>query len=307
MSGIGIDVCKKSLDAAVFQGEARQFSNTASGHCKLVHWLRTLPVRQVVLEATGGYELAALDALHQAGVPVARANASRARHLANGLGLAKTDRLDAGMLACMAEKMELHPYVPLLPWQRHLGEHVRARRQLIDLLKTAKQQLLQVADKPLRKLLQANVNQLVRSVARLDELIAGQLKTLLIEQPHLAALKTLKGVGPVLLAVLACRLPELGTLNGKQISRLVGVAPLSRDSGKMRGKRGIGGGRADIRQALYMAAMSSARHEPRLRDFYRALRTRGKEGKVAIVAVMRKMLVILNARVRDERAATQPA
>ncbi|KHL51235.1 transposase, partial [Xanthomonas cannabis pv. cannabis] len=89
------------------------------------------------------------------------------------------DRLDAGMLACMAEKMELHPYVPLPPWQRHLGEHVRARRQLIDLLKTAKQQLLQVADKPLRKLLQANVNQLVRSVARLDELIAGQLKTLL--------------------------------------------------------------------------------------------------------------------------------
>ncbi|MCC4631955.1 transposase, partial [Xanthomonas dyei] len=199
-----------------------------------------------------------------------------------------------------------HRYVPLEPWQRDLGEHVRARRQLVELLKAARQQLLQVAEKALRKILQGNVNQLVRSVARLDNLIAGQLKTLLIEQPHLAALKTLKGVGPVLLAVLVSRLPELGTLSGKQISRLVGVAPLSRDSGAMRGKRGIGGGRADIRQALYMAAMSSARHEPGLRDFYRSLRTRGKEGKVALVAVMRKMLVILNARVRDQRAALQP-
>jgi len=120
-------------------------------------------------------------------------------------------------------------------------------------------------------------------------------------------LKTLKGVGPVLLAVLMCRLPELGTLGGKQIARLVGVAPLSNDSGSVRGKRGIKGGRADIRQTLYMAAMSAARHEPRLRDFYRSLRARGKEGKVALVAVMRKMLVILNARVRDERAAMRPA
>ncbi|MFD2735764.1 IS110 family transposase [Xanthomonas dyei] len=306
MSGIGIDVCKHFLDVAVFRGPTRQFTNTAGGHRKRVDWLKTLSVRQVVLEATGGYELAALDALHHAALPVARVNAQRARNLANGLGLAKTDRLDAAMLACMAEKMELHRYVPLEPWQRDLGEHVRARRQLVELLKAARQQLLQVAEKALRKILQGNVNQLVRSVARLDNLIAGQLKTLLIEQPHLAALKTLKGVGPVLLAVLVSRLPELGTLSGKQISRLVGVAPLSRDSGAMRGKRGIGGGRADIRQALYMAAMSSARHEPGLRDFYRSLRTRGKEGKVALVAVMRKMLVILNARVRDQRAALQP-
>jgi len=307
MSGIGIDVCKKHLDVAVFQGPARQFNNTAAGHCKLVRWLNTLPVKQVVLEATGGYELAALDALHQAALPVARANAQRARSLANTLGRAKTDRLDAAMLAYMAEKIDLHPYVPLEPWRRRLGEHVRARQQVIELLKMAKQQLLPVADKPLRKMLQGNIKQLVRSVARLDVLIAEQLKTLLIEHPHLATLKTLKGVGPVLLAVLMCRLPELGTLGGKQIARLVGVAPLSNDSGSVRGKRGIKGGRADIRQTLYMAAMSAARHEPRLRDFYRSLRARGKEGKVALVAVMRKMLVILNARVRDERAAMRPA
>ncbi|MBH1767315.1 IS110 family transposase, partial [Stenotrophomonas maltophilia] len=140
-------------------------------------------------------------------------------------------------------------------------------------------------------------------VERLGKQIAEQVA----QQPQLAVLKSMKGVGPGLQAVLASYLPELGRISGKRIASLVGVAPMSHDSGTMRGKRSIHGGRAEIRQVLYMASMSAMRHEPRLRDFYQSLRARGKEGKVAIVAVMRKMLVILNARVRDAESGLVPA
>ncbi|HIB8545710.1 TPA: IS110-like element ISStma7 family transposase, partial [Stenotrophomonas maltophilia] len=141
----------------------------------------------------------------------------------------------------------------------------------------------------------------------LVERLGKQISEQVAQQPQLAVLKSMKGVGPALQAVLASYLPELGQISGKAIASLVGVAPISHDSGAMRGRRSIHGGRAEIRQVLYMAAMSAMRHEPRLRDFYRSLRARGKEGKVAIVAVMRKMLVILNARVRDAENGLVPA
>lgn len=300
MNGIGIDVSKAQLDVAVHDGPMAQFSNTSAGHRKLVNWLKKMPVRQVVLEATGGYEQAILDALYEAGMPVVRANARQVRDFARAIGqLAKTDRLDAVVLAYMAQTLDMQRYKPAAPWQRRLGEFVQARRQLVQLIATARQQLQMVADRPLRRLLEANVTRLDKSKVQLDQQIAEQVS----KQPDLAVMKTLKGVGPVLLAVLASQLPELGKVDGKAIAKLVGVAPLSRDSGTMRGIRSIWGGRADVRQALYMAALSAARHEPRLKDFYRSLRARGKPAKVAIVAVMRKMLVILNARMREAQAA----
>lgn len=304
MNGIGIDVSKRQLDVGTTDGEVLQVSNSASGFAELDLWLRKHPVSQIVLEATGGYEQSVLNFLHNAGHAVVRANALRARRLAQGMGqVAKTDRLDAYALAQMAALVKLPAYQPLEPWQQKLREFVRARRQTMEALTVARQQQEMVTDRELRRLLQANISRLQRMVGRLGQQIAEQVA----QQPQLAVLKSMKGVGPVLQAVLASYLPELGKISGKAIASLVGVAPMSHDSGTMRGKRSIHGGRAEIRQVLYMASMSAMRHEPRLRDFYQSLRARGKEGKVAIVAVMRKMLVILNARVRDAQSGPIPA
>ncbi len=304
MNGIGIDVSKRQLDIGTTDGETLQVSNNRSGFSELDVWLKKRPTRQIVLEATGGYEQPVLDFLHKAGHPVVRANALRARKLAQGLGqTAKTDRLDAYALAQMAALVKLPPYQPLQPWQQKMREFVRARRQAMDALTIARQQQEMVLDRELRRLLQGNITRLQTLAERLGKQIAEQVG----QQPQLKTLKSMKGVGPALQAVLASYLPELGRITGKRIASLVGVAPMSHDSGTMRGKRSIHGGRAEIRQVLYMAAMSAMRHEPRLRDFYQSLQARGKEGKVAIVAVMRKMLVMLNARVRDAESGLVPA
>jgi len=304
MNGIGIDVSKRLLDVGTTDGETLQISNTPSGFAELDVWLSKHPADQIVLEATGGYEQPVLDFLHEAAYPVVRANALRARKLAQGLGqMAKTDRLDAHALAQMASLVKLPSYQRLEPWQQRLREFVRARQQTVQALVVAKQQQEMVTDQGLRELLQANGIQLKAQVRTLELQIAEQVA----QQPGLAVLKSVKGVGPILQAVLASYLPELGNISGKAIASLVGVAPMSHDSGTMRGKRSIHGGRAEIRQVLYMASLSALQHEPRLRDFYRSLRARGKEAKVAIVAVMRKMLVILNARVRDAQSGPIPA
>lgn len=304
MNGIGIDVSKRQLDVGTTGGETLQVGNNRSGFSELDVWLKKHPASQIVLEATGGYEQPVLDFLHKAGHPVVRANAFRARKFAQGMGqTAKTDRLDAYALAQMAALVKLPSYQPLEPWQQRMREFVRARRQAMDALTIARQQQEMVNDRELRRLLQANITRQQTLVERLGK----QIAELVGQQPQLKILKSMKGVGPALQAVLASYLPELGRISGKRIASLVGVAPMSHDSGTMRGKRSIKGGRAEIRQVLYMAAMSAMRHEPRLRDFYQSLRARGKEGKVAIVAVMRKMLVILNARMRDAESGPIPA
>lgn len=297
---IGIDVSKATLDVAV-HGLAQQssFPNTAAGHRRLVKWLLALQPRQVVLEATGRYDQAALDALHDAGLPVVRMNPRQVRDFAKATGqLAKTDRLDAAVLARMAHALELPRYQPKADWQRRLGEWTQRRRQLVDALVTERQRAESLTDPVLRRLSRSLVALLERNVCELEREIASQLRA----RPELEVLRSMKGVGPTLQATLASELPELGRLNGKAIAKLVGVAPLARDSGTLRGRRTAWGGRNQIREPLYMAAMSAMRFEPRLKAFYEGLRSRGKAGKVAIVAVMRKMLVILNARMRDQLA-----
>lgn len=297
---IGIDVSKATLDVAV-HGVARQssFANTAAGHRRLVKWLLSLQPRQIVLEATGRYDQAALDALHGAGLPVVRMNPRQVRDFAKATGqLAKTDRLDAAVLARMSHALELPRYEPKSAWQRHLGEWTQRRRQLVDTIVTERQRAESLTDPRLRRLSRSLIALLERNVRELESEIASRVKA----QPQLEALRSMKGVGPTLQATLASELPELGKLSGKAISKLVGVAPLARDSGTLRGRRSAWGGRSQIREPLYMAAMSAMRFEPRLKAFYEGLRARGKVGKVAIVAVMRKMLVILNARMRDQMA-----
>ena len=294
---VGVDVSKATLDVAIHGAAAtRCFPNTPAGHRRLIAWLQPQGTHQVVLEATGGYEQAALDALQAAGLPVVRVNPRQARDFARATGqLAKTDRLDARMLAQMAATLPLRRYQPVAAWQRRLAEWSQRRGQLVTLLTGERQRLRQLTEVPLRRSLQRHMAWLEDEIAVLDRAIAQQLEA----QPVLATLRTLKGVGPVLTATLASELPELGRLDRKAIAKLVGVAPLARDSGQWRGPRHVWGGRHAVRSALYMAALVGVRHEPRLREIYQRLRARGKAAKVALVACMRKLLVILNARMRD--------
>jgi len=294
---VGVDVSKATLDVAIHGAAAtRCFPNTPAGHRRLIAWLQPQGTHQVVLEATGGYEHAALDALQAAGLPVVRVNPRQARDFARATGqLAKTDRLDARMLAQMAATLPLRLYQPAAAWQRRLAEWSQRRGQLVKLLTGERQRLRQFTEAPLRRSLQRHLAWLESEIAALDREIAQQLEA----QPVLATLRTLKGVGPVLTATLASELPELGRLDRKAIAKLVGVAPLARDSGQWRGPRHVWGGRHTVRSALYMAALVGVRHEPRLRELYQRLRARGKAAKVALVACMRKLLVILNARMRD--------
>jgi len=294
---VGIDVSKATLDVAIHGSpEVRTFTNRPAGFRQLASWLLRQCPHQVVLEATGGYEQAALDALCMAGLPMARVNPRQARDFAKALGqLAKTDRLDARVLAQLASAVPLTPYQPPRDWQRRLAEWHHRRGHLVQMLGSERQRLERLADAALRVWARRHIAMLQRELRRLDIEIKDQIAA----QPTLDSLRSLKGVGPVLQATLACELPELGRLDGKAIAKLVGVAPLARDSGLMRGQRHVWGGRREIRAVLYMATLTAIRYEPRLRDFYQALRARGKAAKVAIVAAMRKLLVILNARMRD--------
>lgn len=297
---VGIDVSKATLDVCLLDlPTARTFANTPAGWRKLLAWLGRDAPERIVLEASGGYERGVLHALHAAGLPVVRVNARQARDFAKASGqLAKTDALDARVLAAMAaagQWLDLKPYTPPAPWQQRLAQYQHRRTHLQQMLLGEQQRLAALEDAWLRRLAQVHINQLKRALKALDARMAEQVA----DQPSLAPLRTVKGIGPVAQATLAGLLPELGQLSGKAIAKLVGVAPLARDSGTLRGQRTTWGGRATVRTVLYMATLSAVRHEPELRAFYQGLRARGKAGKVALVAAMRKLLVVLNARMRD--------
>lgn len=298
---VGIDVSKATLDVAIHGlAEVRKFANSSAGFRQLAAWLLPQHPDQVVLEATGGYEQAALDALFVAGLPMTRVNPRQVRDFAKAMGqLAKTDRLDARGLAHLAAAMKLPAYQPPSAWQRRLSQWHQRRGHLVEMLGSERQRLARLSDPALRGWTRRHLAMLQRQLRRLD----AEIKHQIAAQPVLQPLRSLKGVGPVLQAALACQLPELGRLDGKAIAKLIGVAPLARDSGLMRGQRHVWGGRREIRAVLYMSALTAIRYEPRLRDFYQSLRARGKAAKVAIVAAMRKLLVILNARMRDALVA----
>ena len=196
----------------------------------------------------------------------------------------------------MAQVMDLPRYRAREEWEQRLDQTVRRRQQVVEMQTAEKQRLTALSDPVLRKMVQASLRSLAKQLQKLDHSLQEQVQA----QSWLATLRTIKGIGPVTQATLAAGLPELGHVDGKAIAKLVGVAPMARDSGQWRGRRSTWGGRAEVRRALFMAALSAARYEPRLRDFYLRLRAQGKAAKVALVAVIRKMLVILNARMRDE-------
>ena len=301
MPGIGIDVSKAMLDVAIHgQPGLQRYPNTPAGIRRLLRMLGKLVDARVVVESTGGYESAVTDACAEAGLWIARINPRQGRDFARATGqLAKTDALDAGVLAEMATVFHarLRPYQAPPAWQAELKAWLRRRQQVRDALQRTNQQW-DLAIPALRPLMRATLAALRKEMKAID----AQLATL--TKAHATpALKSAKGLGPVFQTTALALLPELGRLSRKEIAKLVGVAPLNKDSGQLQGKRRIYGGRADMRIALYMSTLTAVRWEPDLRDHYQQLRARGKVAKVALVACMRELLGILNARRRDELLA----
>jgi transposase len=298
---VGIDVAKARLAVHVLPaGTAFTVANDSDGLAELVERLAALAPVAVVLEATGGLEAAAVAALAGAGLPVSAVNPRQARDFAKGFGLwAKTDAVDAAALALFAEKVRPQPRpLPDEAAQAFTALLVR-RRQLLE-MRVAEQNRLPTARTPaVRRGLQKHIDWLTRQLDGLEGELAAAVQASPVWRAKEDLLRSAPGIGPTVARTLLAELPELGALSGKRIAALAGLAPFARDSGPRRGKRAVGGGRAGVRSALYMAALSAARYNPPLRAFRDRLRAAGKAAKVALVAVARKLLVMLNAMLRD--------
>ncbi len=296
----GIDVCKAHLDLAYSPAsEALRVRNDASGIATLVRRLQAAGVQQVALEATSTYHRAVAYALEHAGLAVRVTNPRRVRQFAQSQGrLAKTDRVDARVLAHFAAVAPADPTPLPEPALQALRELVDRRRELLA-LRTAERNRLATADAAVQPFLQAHLDWLAEQVPPLWQAIQDALAALPRWRQTAARLDTAPGVGELTAVTLVVELPELGTLSRQEIAALAGVAPFHRDSGQQRGQRRCWGGRPAARTALYFAALAAVRGEPTLRAVYQRLRAKGKPAKVALVAVMRKLLVALNAMVRD--------
>jgi transposase len=301
---VGIDVAQEWLDVAVWPGgEISRVANAASALAALSARLRTLNPRAVVLEATGGVELLAASELHAAGLKVAVVNPRQVREFARSLGtLGKTDRKDALVLAQFAQSGESNGRLTLLALADEAARELKAlvgrRRQLLGMLVAETNRRLR-APKLVRKSIVQHIKGLKRAVAELDQQLQQTVANAPAQQAKAKLLSVVPGVGLQLSCTLLAELPELGQLGRRQIASLVGVAPHPYESGKFKGRRVIWGGRARVRTMLYMAALSAVRYNPPLRSHYQDLLKRGKAKKLALVACMRKLLITLNAILRD--------
>ena len=297
---VGIDVSAAGLDVAARPGGAAwAVANDEAGAAALVARLRGLAPALVVLEATGGLELPAVGALAAAGLPVAVVNPRQVRDFARATGtLAKTDRLDAAVLARFAEAVRPAPRPLPDADARELAALLARRRQVVEML-TAERNRRRAAAGRVRAQIEAHLAWLAGQLDELDRELAAAVRASPAWRAKEDLLRGVPGVGPVLALTLLAGLPELGRLDRRGIAALAGVAPLNRDSGALRGKRAVWGGRAPVRAALYMAAVVAARHNPVIRAFYGRLVAAGKPKKVALTACMRKLLTILNAMLRD--------
>ena len=301
---VGIDVSKGRLDVHVRPlGIGFSVSNEASGHAALIARLRPLRTKRIVLEATGGYERALWLALSEAGLVAAVVNPRQVREFARAAGrLAKTDRLDAAVIAHFAETFVPRAGKPD-PVADRLGQHVLYRRSVQDEIVGLQHQLRRLEEPTLR----ARAERRLALLRAERQEIEREMQTIVDGDPTkkalFACLTALKGVGLILACTLIANMRELGSLSRHQAAALIGVAPLNHDSGTRRGYRAIAGGRRRVRNVLYVATLSAVRSNPAIKEFYRRLSASGKPPKVALVACMRKMLVMLNGRVRDELAA----
>lgn len=298
----GIDVSKKQLDVALSPSQDfASFANDPQGIESLVKYLAPLVPERIVVESTGGLELSLVSHLLAAGLAVAVVNPRQSRSFARGLGkLAKTDRIDAHLLARFAEVV-CPPVRPLLDEQsQQLASLIGRRRQLLDLL-TMEKNRLPGSRGPAQSSVKAVVEILEQHIQQMDQ----QIEELILSSESWKAkqdvLQSVPGIGPVVSSSLIGQLPELGTLSSPTITALVGLAPYNRDSGSFKGKRIIWGGRKSARDILYMAALVASRHNPIIRSFYQKLCAAGKPKKVALVACMRKLLLILNAMLKNNQ------
>jgi len=299
-SFVGIDVSAQRLDVAVLPGGAHfTLANTDSGIASLVDRLGDLAPQIVVLEATGGYEVPVAYALSEAHLPVVIMNPRVLRHFAKSTGkLAKTDQLDALVLAHYAQAIQ-PPVRPLRdPEQAELATLMSRRRQLRDMI-VMEENRRRTTTARVRGNIDRSLAHLRQLLKDLDQDIHEAIRRTPLWHEKAEILQSFGGVGPKVSAALIADLPELGSLPGAKASALAGLAPMNRDSGQYRGKRRIQGGRPAVRQALYMAALSAARHNPVIRAFYQRLRQAGKPAKLALTACMRKILVILNAMLKN--------
>lgn len=299
---VGIDVSKTKLDVAIGKdGAYWQANNDPTGIHKTVERLQARQPRLIVVESTGGLETALITELYAAGLPFALVHPGRVRDFARSIGLlAKTDKLDARLLAHFGEAIQ--PPLSRLPGEaeQYLNALLLRRRQLLDILVDEKNHLVSTR-LDLRTNVEEHLTWLKEAITDLNQQIDDQIRQIPHFREKEAILRSAKGVGPILCAKLLSGLPELGQLNRKKIAALVGVAPFNDDSGYRRGKRRTKGGREDVREVLYMATVVAARYNPIIKPFYQHLLKQGKLKKVALVACMRKFLTILNAMIRDMR------
>jgi transposase len=305
---VGLDVAKDHLDGHVRPpGEDFVVPHDEAGLTQLVARLRALRPTLVVLEATGGYEATVAATLASASLPIAVVNPRQIRDFARATGrLAKTDTLDARVIARFAEAVR--PAVRPLPTEHaaRLGELVARRRQLVEMLGAENNRRQQTRDRGLRRRIEAHITWLERALRDLETDLHDTIRSSPAWRETENLLTSVPGVGPITASTLIAELPELGRLDRRQIAALVGVAPFNQDSGTLRGRRIIRGGRSPVRRVLYMATLVATRHNPILASFYQRLRTTGHPTKVALIAALRKLLTILNAILRDRRP-WQPA
>ncbi len=300
---VGVDVSKALLD--VYRPDTRaclQFENSEEGareFCKVLKRKKKRVV--VVMEATGGYEKMLLHQLHACGLEAAVVNPRRVRDFARGIGIdAKTDLIDAEVISRYGQVVEPTPVACKSDHEKKHRALVDRRNQLLGLINQEKNRLKQTWDEDAKESIRIVLECLKKQLKQVDQQLSRMLKADPENARLIEILSSIKCVGPVLVSTLITSLPELGKLNREQVAKLVGVAPINRDSGTKTGKRFIGGGRGHVRRVLYMAAVVGIRHNPVLKAYYVHLKSKGKESKVAIVACMRKLLSIMNTMVRND-------
>ena len=296
---VGIDISKESLDVALRPTERTwQITNTQDGIGELVKELGSLGLDLVVLEATGGFETLLVSVLVEEGLPVVVVNPRQVRDFARATGkLAKTDTIDAQILALFAERVRPTPRPLTDDALRELRALTARRRQLLEMI-TQEKNCLRMASPRVQSQLKEHIKWLEQRLKELDKDLTDFIGSSPLWQAKDDLLRSTPGVGPVLSSTLLADLPELGSLNRREIAALVGMAPFNRDSGAMRGKRTVWGGRAQVRTTLFMATLVSTRFNPVIRTFYQRLCAAGKPKKVTLIASMRKLLTILNAMLR---------
>jgi transposase len=292
----GVDISKEALDLSLAGQSPCRYANDAAGIAKLVKALKKLPEPAwVICEPSGGYERDLLEALWAAGIMVSLVNAARIRAFARAQGLlAKTDEIDASVLREFGELLRPQALEAPSPQRQRLAALVQRREQLVNLLSMEEQRLVQSRDATVRKLGERLIKELQKQVEQIEEMIETQIDDDATLKAQSERLQQVKSIGQVTASTLLAEMPELGKLSRNEAGALAGVAPYNRDSGVLRGRRTIRGGRVQVRRVLYMAALVATRFNPILKAFYQRLLADGKPKKVALTAVMRKLVVLLN-------------